>query len=79
MTVKHDEEKRPETTGETARKSGVAYIAALSIFFSVLFFFGLGWLLDRWFATAPWFIVAGICVGSIIGIAQFVRMTSKLN
>ncbi|MGH9898378.1 MAG: AtpZ/AtpI family protein [Pyrinomonadaceae bacterium] len=79
MPLNNDKENRPETNSETARKSGIAYIAALSIFFSVLFFFGLGWLLDRWLSTTPWFVVAGVCIGSILGITQFIRMTSKLN
>ncbi len=69
-----DEEKESEN-----RRSGIAYAAALSLFFSVATLLGLGWLLDRWLKTSPWLMVAGIVVGSILGLYEFVRITSKLN
>ena len=65
--------------GEENRRSAVAYAAALSIFFSVAAGFGLGWAIDRWRGTSPWFVVAGIVLGSALGLYQFVRMTSKID
>ena len=61
------------------RKSGMAYAAALSLFFTVATMLGLGWLLDRWLKTGPWLMVAGIILGSILGLYEFIRITSKLN
>ena len=61
------------------RRSGIAYAAALSLFFSVATLLGLGWLLDRWLKTSPWLMVAGIVVGSILGLYEFIRLTSKLD
>ncbi len=63
---------------ETTRKSGVAYVAGLSIFFSVLVFMGVGWLLDRWLGTS-WLMLAGIILGAAIGLFQFVRMISAIK
>lgn len=74
MSEQDDEQKENET-----RRSGIAYMAALSLFFSVATLLGLGWLLDRWLKTNPWFMVAGIIVGSILGLYEFIRLTSKLN
>ncbi|HAF13253.1 MAG TPA: hypothetical protein DCK93_02200 [Blastocatellia bacterium] len=64
---------------EENRKSGIAYAAGLSLFMSVAFMCGLGWLLDRWLGTSPWLLVAGVVVGAIAGFYQFVRLTSKLS
>lgn len=64
---------------DEARRSGVAYAAALSLFFSVVTLLGLGYLLDRWLRTTPWLMVAGIVVGSAVGLYEFVRITSKIN
>jgi ATP synthase protein I len=64
---------------EVTRRSGVAYAAALSLFFSVAVLLGLGYLLDRWLGTAPWLMVAGIVVGSAVGLYEFVRITSKIS
>ncbi len=69
----NDEEKG------VSRKSGLMYAAALSIFFSVAVFFGVGWFLDKWLGTSPWLVVAGIVLGSALGFYEFVRLTSKLN
>ena len=63
---------------ETARKSGIAYVAAFTLFMSVAVMLGLGWVLDRYFGTAPWLLIAGIVLGAIAGFYQFVRLTSKL-
>ncbi len=62
-----------------ARQSGLAYAAALALFFSIAAFLGIGWALDRWLNTKPWLLVAGIVVGSIIGFYQFVRLISKIS
>jgi F0F1-type ATP synthase assembly protein I len=64
---------------ETARKSGIAYIAAFTLFFSIVTFLGIGWALDRWLKTSPWLLVAGIVIGSVTGFYQFVRLLSKIN
>lgn len=63
---------------ETTRKSGVAYAAGLTIFFSVLSFMGAGWALDRWLGTS-WLMVAGIIFGAAAGLTQFVRIISRID
>ncbi len=70
----------PRPNDENAnRKTGIAYAAAFSLFASVVAFLGVGWLLDRWLGTRPWFLVAGIVVGAIAGFYEFVRITSRLS
>jgi len=68
----------PETPDqETNRKSGLAYAAALTLFATVAAFSGLGWMVDRWLDTKPWFLAAGVVLGSIAGLYQFVRLSAK--
>jgi ATP synthase protein I len=68
----------PETPDqETNRKSGLAYAAALNLFASVIALSGVGWVVDRWLGTKPWFLAAGVVLGSIVGLYQFVRLSSK--
>jgi len=64
---------------ETNRKSGIAYAAAIALFASVATLAGIGWLADRWLATAPWLLVVGVVLGAAAGFYEFVRLTSKLN
>jgi ATP synthase protein I len=73
--AKHEQDEREET----GRKSGIAYAAAFTLFASVAAFCGIGWLVDRWLGTQPWFMVCGLVVGAAAGFYEFVRLTSKLS
>ncbi len=69
---------KPESLAETARKSGLAYAAGITLFGSIVFLMGLGWFADLLLGTSPWGIVGGIVLGSIIGFVQFFRITSQI-
>ena len=71
--AEHDEEQTDN------QRSGIAYAAAITLFLTVATLLGLGLLLDRWLGTTPWLLVAGIVLGSVIGLYQFVRMTSRIK
>ena len=62
---------------QTNRKSGYAYAAGLTLFASVAVCCGMGWFVDKWFGTAPWFLIGGIVLGSAVGLFEFVRLSSK--
>ena len=64
---------------ELNRKSGLAYAAAFSLFGAVVAGLLVGWLLDRWLGTRPWFLVGGLVLGAAAGLYEFVRTSSKLN
>ena len=71
--------KNGDDDKDANRRSAVMYGAALSIFFSVLVGFGIGWALDMWLGTTPWMVVGGIVLGSALGFYEFIRLTSKLD
>jgi ATP synthase protein I len=74
-----NEAVKPESEGETIRKSGLAYAAAFTLFASVAVFLGAGYALDAWLGSSPWGMVGGIVLGSVVGLYQFVRITSEIN
>ena len=59
------------------RKAGFAYAAGLTLFASVVSFCALGWFLDRWLGTDPWLLIAGIVLGSAVGLVEVIRLSSK--
>ena len=79
MKEEGKQRKSIEDEQNVNRRSGLAYAAALALFFSVLTFFGLGWFLDRWLGTSPWMVVAGIVLGAGAGFYEFYRLISKLS
>lgn len=68
----------PETPEESIRRSGLAWSAGIAFFGSVAFMLFLGWLADLLLGTAPWGMVGGIVLGSIIGFIQFFRISSQI-
>jgi len=59
------------------RKTGFANAAGIALFASVATFTIIGYLLDRWFGTQPWFLIGGIVLGSAGGLFEFIRISSK--
>jgi F0F1-type ATP synthase assembly protein I len=77
MDEEPEERLRETPDQETNRKSGMAYAAGFTLFASVAALTGLGWLADRWFHTDPWLLILGIVLGSISGLYQFIKISSK--
>ncbi|MBO6574097.1 MAG: AtpZ/AtpI family protein [Rhodothermales bacterium] len=46
---------------------------------AVLVYVAIGYLLDRWLDTSPWFLVAGAVVGMIAFFLQLVRVVRQMN
>ena len=67
-----------ETPAETARKSGLALSAGITLFGSVVALMIIGYLVDRFFGSSPTGLIVGIVLGSIIGFIQFFRITSQI-
>jgi len=59
----------PHRAAAAAASQG--FVAGGGFFSSIMAGVLLGWLLDRWLGTDPWFIIAGIVLGAING---FYRM-----
>lgn len=68
----------PEPPGETVRQSGLAWSAGIVFFGAVAFMLFLGWGADLVLGSAPWGVVGGIVLGSIIGFIQFFRISSQI-
>ena len=68
----------PESAGENARRNGLAFSAGVAFFSAVVFMLVLGWLADLLLGSAPWGIVFGIVLGSIIGFVQLFRVSSQI-
>jgi len=69
---------QPESIAETARQSGLAWSMGVVFFSAVAFMLVLGWGADLLFGSAPWGIVIGVVLGSLIGFIQLFRLSSQI-
>ncbi len=68
----------PPSKVETIRRSGLAWSAGVVFFGSVGFMMILGWFADLLLGSAPYGLVVGIVLGSVIGFINFFRITSQI-
>ena len=58
---------------ETIRRSGPAAAASYTLVGGIVLLGGIGYALDRWQNTAPWFLVSGLLTGLIIGFYELAK------
>ena len=63
---------------ENVRRSGPAAAAGYTLLGAILLLGGVGHLVDRWAATSPWFLLAGLLVGLVVGFYQLAKMVWKI-
>jgi F0F1-type ATP synthase assembly protein I len=56
------------------RLVGDAWTLGFTLVGLVLVFAGLGYVLDRWAGTGPWFMIGGVFVGAGLGFAYLVAI-----
>jgi F0F1-type ATP synthase assembly protein I len=70
-------ERSMEAFQETVRKSGPAAIGSYSLIGAILLLGGIGYALDSWLGTSPWFLLGGLCLGLIVGFYVLARAVFK--
>lgn len=53
--------------------AGPAAMASYSLIGSILALTGLGYAIDAWRGTFPWFLVGGLVLGLVVGFYQLAR------
>jgi F0F1-type ATP synthase assembly protein I len=58
---------------ENLRRSGPAAAAGYTLIGAILLLGGIGYALDSWRDTSPWFLVAGLLLGIIVGFYELAK------
>lgn len=61
------------------RKLALAFSVGTVITSNIVGGIVLGYLLDRWFRTAPWLIVTGLVMGTVSAFVGIYRIVSRLE
>ena len=52
---------------DNVRRAGPAAAAGYSLIGAIIMFGGIGYAVDAWRGTSPWFLLAGLLLGLIVG------------
>jgi F0F1-type ATP synthase assembly protein I len=58
------------TLNSTAVKAGPAAAASYGLIGAIILLGGLGYFVDGWLGTAPWFLVGGLVLALVYGFVQ---------
>jgi F0F1-type ATP synthase assembly protein I len=62
---------------ENVTRAGPAMAASYGLVGSILLFAAIGYGLDRWRGTSPWFLLAGLGLGVVIGFYELIKATYR--
>ena len=62
---------------ESLRRSGPAAAASYALLGAIVVLGGIGYLLDSWRGTSPWFFLTGLLLGLIVGFVGLARVVFK--
>jgi F0F1-type ATP synthase assembly protein I len=59
---------------QNVNQSAPAAAAAYSLIGGILVFGGIGYALDLWLSTDPWFLLGGLMTGIVVGFYELVKL-----
>ena len=58
---------------ENLRRSGPAVVAGYTLIGAILLLGGIGYAVDQWQGTSPWFLLAGLLFGVVVGMYELAK------
>ena len=58
---------------ENVEKSGPAAVAGYTMTGAIILLGGIGYALDRWWNTSPWFLLVGLLAGIAVGFYELAK------
>ena len=58
---------------ENVTRAGPAAAASYTLVGGIILLGGIGYGLDRWLGTSPWFLLAGLATGMVVGFYELVK------
>jgi ATP synthase protein I len=75
-----ENESESKVTGDLSGNfMGAAFRIGVELVAALVVSVGLGWLLDRWFGTRPWLMVAFFFLGSAAGMMNVYRVANGMG
>jgi F0F1-type ATP synthase assembly protein I len=62
---------------DNVTQAAPAMAAAYGLVGAIVLFGAIGYALDRWRGTAPWFLLAGLVLGVVVGFYELIKATYR--
>ena len=66
-------ERAAKAFQENVTRSGPVAAASYTLIGAILLLGGIGYAVDRWRGTTPWFLLGGLLLGLIVGFYELAR------
>ena len=66
-------EKAAQAFQANVIRAGPVAAASYTLIGAIIFLGGIGYALDRWRGTSPWFLLGGLLLGLIVGFYELAR------
>ena len=66
-------ERSAKSFQESTERAGPAAGASYTLIGAILLLGGLGYAIDAWRGTAPWFLIGGLLLGIVVGMWQLAK------
>jgi ATP synthase protein I len=57
----------------SAEQAGPAAGASYTLIGAIILLGGIGYAVDRWLGTSPWFLIGGLVLGIVVGMYELAR------
>lgn len=58
---------------DSLRRSGPAAVAGYTLMAAIFLLGGIGYALDAWLGASPWFLIAGLLLGIVVGFFELAK------
>jgi F0F1-type ATP synthase assembly protein I len=62
---------------ENLRRSGPAVTAGYTLMGAILLLGGIGYAVDSWRGTSPWFLLTGLLLGMVVGFYELIKIALR--
>jgi len=62
-----------EALQQNAEQAGSAAGASYTLIGAIILLGGIGYAVDRWRGTSPWFLLGGLVLGIVVGMYELAR------
>jgi F0F1-type ATP synthase assembly protein I len=70
-------ERSANSFQDNVKRSAPIAVASYTLIGAILLLGGIGYFLDRWRGTSPWFLLAGLLAGIVVGFYELIKAVQQ--